>query len=58
MAESAEPLCTGTRLVRDSSLGLKLFKRQKIKLDDHGELENSAVEAEELCRYLKKTTGI
>jgi hypothetical protein len=31
MAESVELLCIGIRLVKDSSLGLKLFKRQKNK---------------------------
>jgi hypothetical protein len=31
MAENAEPLCIEIRLARDSSLGLKLFKRQKNK---------------------------
>jgi hypothetical protein len=30
-AESVEPLCNGIRLVKDSSLGLNLFKRQKNK---------------------------
>jgi hypothetical protein len=29
MAKSVEPLCIGIRLVKGSSLGLKLFKRKK-----------------------------
>jgi hypothetical protein len=33
MAESAKPLYIGIRLVRDSSSGLKLFKRQKNKFE-------------------------
>jgi hypothetical protein len=49
MAENAGLHCIGIKLVKGSSLGLNLFKRQKTSANDKREFENCAIKAEELC---------
>jgi hypothetical protein len=58
MAESAGPLSIGIKLVKGSSLGQKLYKRQKNKSIDKGELENCAIKTEKLCGYPEKVVGV
>jgi hypothetical protein len=58
MTKNAELHCIGIQLVKDSSLGLKLYKRQKTSANDKGEFENCAVKAEKLYGYPEKTVRV